>query len=279
LANFPEEIRSLKIDSMKLYLISLEKELEDPGTFIAERSLMFKLGEIEREGTEKMKDDALRIKKQVFAITVRDIVKKYRSDTPLENISRSEIYIIRALKPLSPDEKHPPTVLAIHWRDAESEIDRTLESIKSDPNSDVSISIGKIKFLASNPDVPLNVKGKAIKLQATLLEMIAQKYKINTPLSALSPVEKSVLENLQVKSHTYSPVVLALHWELTYEKLCDDMDSLSTGRLNPGDGLNRKLTFLTKDSVVPMKVKQKASELLARLPRNPNQRQTRGGRR
>lgn len=98
-----------------------------------------------------------------------------------------------------------------------------------------------------------------------ILASIPRKYTKDTDIKDLSGNEQAILRSLQVARNQYHPVVLALHWKDTYEKLCKDFQDLRNGTLRVNDGLKRKLNFLKGNSKVPRNVQEKAKELLARV--------------
>lgn len=270
-------IQSLKRDSMAAYLKSIDERLSDPATFNPERSLMHKLNEIDRHGTGELGKEASRIKQRVVSVITDDVQKKYSPNTPLENISAPEVQFLRGLKPLADGEpSYQPTVLALHWKIAEDDIKDVAQKLNSIPNYEVTM-VPKLKFFTNNPRVPANIKRIAQALldknESMIVDRIQQKYTTDTRVGELLDSEKFFLERLQISSKSYHPVVVSLHWNVAYEKLCRDFDDYRAGKLSVNDGFRGKLVFFTKNSSVRPDIKQKASAFLSLLPKS-----TRGGR-
>jgi hypothetical protein len=188
---------------MTSYLKSLEEKLETPEEFIPDRGVNFKLNEIERFGSEHLKNDALRIKGKVEDVICSDVQRKYKADEPLENLSSTEYQIIQNLKPIGDNApNYQPTVVALHWKIAATEMQDATDALKDDPDYNMTIPVPKLKFFTNNTNVPGNVKRVAQELleknESAILRSIPRKYTINSQLSDLTTSEKMVLEHLKV---------------------------------------------------------------------------------
>lgn len=264
-------IKKLKQDSLIAYLEELEGQLAEPGTFCPDRSMMFRIGEIIREGDSLMKDRAAQAKEKVVSIVTSDIGRKYGPGTPIENFSSSEIQVIRALRIPSESEKYSPKIVDIYWTVQSYDLDKAIKDFRSSPEEGIHVPMGKVNFLESGSSVPTDVKRKARELQSLLLNKISRKYNTNTPVNQLSEDERVLLGSLRLKNASYPSVVEALHWKIEYDGLCSQMASHRIGA-TADDGLVRKLIFFSKNSSVPRYVKQKADEFLRTLPKGRGQR-------
>lgn len=284
LADHSSVITELKLQSMASYLRSLEEKLETPEEFNPDRGVNFKLTDIERFGSEQLKRDALRIKAKVDDVISSDVQRKYKADEPLENISSPEYQIIRNLKPIGDNApNYPPTVLALHWKIAATEMQDATDALNDDPDYNMTIPVPKLKFFTNNSNVPGNVKRIAQTLleknESAILRRIPRKYTKNSQLSDLTTSEKMVLERLKISSESFKPVIVDLHWKVNAEKLEKDIADFRAGNLIVNDGLRRKLDFFQKNKSVPVEVKQKASAFLQLLPPSQGNRGRGRGRR
>jgi hypothetical protein len=185
LAEHNSVITELKQQSMASYLKSLEEKLETPEEFIPDRSVNFKLNEIERFGSEHLKNDALRIKGKVEDAICSDVQRKYKADEPLEHLSSTEYQIIQNLKPIGDNApNYQPTVVALHWKIAATEMQDATDALKDDPDYNMTIPVPRLKFFTNNTNVPGNVKRIAQELleknESAILRSIPRKYTINS---------------------------------------------------------------------------------------------------
>ncbi|KAK3609998.1 hypothetical protein CHS0354_032343 [Potamilus streckersoni] len=261
----PRVIQNLKHGQIRTFLTELENDLKTPETFISPRNLDQKLHDIENYGQEEIRKDASRLRKQVCEVVTNDIQRKYTPNTPVENISESDIRVLRYIKPISDDgpSYFHPTVLALHWKVEEHDIDVAVENLRVDPEYNVSF-VPKLKFLCFNTKVPQSVKGRATRLlqmvESSILTNIPRKYTRDTPLDQLSETEKTVIRDIRTKSNTFHPTIVSLHWRICYDGLCRDLERYKEGKLRLNSGLEKKLVFFLNNRSVPADVKKKAKE-------------------
>ena len=273
----PEVVRDFKKQAMRQYLQQLEDDLTHPETFEPQRSLTAKLNEIEHGDDSSLKSYAARLKTQVIGMVTRDIDRKYDRNTPVEILTDTEMHILRWLKPLAKGEpSYGPTVVKLYWDINERDIDQNLRNLSEDPDCEIHFPISKLRFLASSPQVTGNVRDKAHslleKLEIATVNRIERKYPIQTQVSELTDIERMVLSKLKLTSKTYGPVVKSLHWKVTYDGLCKDLQEYKQGQLQVTDGFIGRIGFLANNQSVPSDVKGKAREFQKLLPRRQGRR-------
>ncbi|KAK3580324.1 hypothetical protein CHS0354_003558 [Potamilus streckersoni] len=268
---YDKVIQNLKQGYVRSFLSKLEEDLKSPDTFVSTRSLDYELYDIENNGPEDIRIDASRLRKQVCDVITKDIQRKYTLETPVEKISEPDMQALKYLRPITEDglAAFHPTVLALHWKVEENDIDVAAVNLKTYTNYDVPF-VPKLRFYNFNQHVPVIVKRKAKdlleKVEAATLVNIPQKYTSESPIEQLSETEKAVLRGLRTSSGSFHPVVVSLHWKLTYDGLCRDLEMYREGKLRMNKGLEGKIFFCAKNDSVPANVKRKANEFLKYLP-------------
>ncbi|KAL3858966.1 hypothetical protein ACJMK2_009211 [Sinanodonta woodiana] len=271
ISTYDKVIQNLKHGYVRSFLNKLEEDLKSPDTFISTRSLDYELYDIENNGPGDIRIDASRLRKQVCDVITKDIQRKYTAETPVEKISEPDMQALKYLRPITEDgpASFHPTVLALHWKVEQNDIDVAALNLKADANYDVSF-VPKLRFYRSNPHVPLMVKLKAQdllqKVEAATLLNIPRKYTSESPIEQLSETEKAVVRGLRTSLGSFHPVVVSLHWKITYDGLCKDLEMYREGKLRISKGLEGKIFFCAKNYSVPANVKQKANEFLKLLP-------------
>ena len=274
---FPEVVRDFKKQAIIQYLRQLEDDLTHQETFEPQRNLTTKLNEIEHGEDSSLKSYAARLKTQAIGVITTDIERKYDRNTPIEMLSDTEIQILRLLKPLSKGEpSYGPTAVELHWNIAERDIDQNLRNLREDPDYEVHFTFSKLRFLVRDQQVPSNVREKARALleafESAMVNRIERKYSIHTQVSELADIQRVVLAKLSMTAKTYGEVVKSLHWKITYDDLCKDLQEYRQGKLKVVDGLVRKIEFLVSNQCVPLYVKEKANEFQKLLPRRQSRR-------
>lgn len=260
-------IKDLKLQSIECFLKSVEDQLKEPESFNPDRSLLFKLSDVERSGSDTLQNEAVRVKKAVVEVVIGDVQKKYTADTPVENLSTPEYQIIRGLKPLSDDEpRYHSTVERLHWKITEKEIKEAIEKLNTDPDYNMTIPVSKLRFLTNNPGIPEVLKDLAQRLlernEKIILDRIQQKYNANTGADELLDAERMVLERLKLSSNDYGPVIETLHWKIAEKDVIDNSEKLNE---DPNFALRipfHKLKFLANNQSVPQGLRRKAQALL-----------------
>ncbi|KAL4225464.1 piRNA metabolic process [Mactra antiquata] len=265
---FSDKIMNLKQGAMVTYLDNLDEELKDTEQFNPERSAWHKLGEIERFGRETSKTRASALKKQLVTMVIKDIDMKYSPATDIGCLSSLDRIVLNSLQPTGKD-KVSSKIFLLHFKLVEYELDDEIEKHDKDSSYEIHISFGKLDFFIKNDKVPDTIKLKAAHLKGIahkrMINSIARKYNAATDVDDLTWTEKDVLRNLQVRNSRYHSTIIALHWKITYEKLCEDCKQLKSGQLRMNDGFRRKLNFLKGNPSVPANVKQKAIEVLSQF--------------
>ncbi|KAL3859215.1 hypothetical protein ACJMK2_009444 [Sinanodonta woodiana] len=270
--NQPSVIQNLKHGHIRALLSELENDLKTPNTFIPSRNLDQELHEIENYGQEEIRAYASKLRKQVSEVVTKDIQRKYTSNTPVESISETDIKVLRYIRPISNDGPvyFHPTVLALKWKIDEYDIDVALEKLRADPEYNVPF-VPKLNFFSFNSNIPQSVKRKAQQLlkmvEASTLANIQRKYAGDTPLDQLSDTEKTVLRYIRIKSKTFHPTIVSLHWRICYDGLCTDLERFKQGKLSMNSGLEKKLYFFANNRCVPADVRKKAMEFRRYLPK------------
>ena len=277
---FPEVVRDFKKQAIIQYLRQLEGDLTHLETFEPQRNLTTKLNEIEHGEDSSLKSYAARLKTQAIGVITTDIERKYDRNTPIEMLSETEIQILRWLKPLSKGEpSYGPTAVELHWKIAERDIDQNLRNLREDPDYEVHFPFSKLRFLVRDDkkkQVPSNVREKARALleafESAMVNRIERIYSIHTQVSELADIQRMVLAKLSMTAKTYGEVVKSLHWKITYDDLCKELQKYTQGKLMVVDGLVRKIEFLVSNQCVPLYVKEKANEFKKLLPRRQSRR-------
>ena len=270
-------VRDLKKQAIQICLRQLEDDLSHPDTFEPQRNLTAQLNEIEHCDDAGLKSEAVRLKAKVTDMVSRDIERKYDRNTSVEVLTVTEMNVLRWLKPLSKDEPpHGPTVIMLHWRVIERDIDENLRALREDPDYEVHFPISKMRFLVSNQQVPGNIREKARSLldafESAIANRIERKYTRSTQVSEISEMEKIVLAKLFISSKSYGPVVKSLHWKVTFENLCKEIEDYRQGNMKVTDGYLGRIGFLANNQSVPLDVKEKAREFQKILPRRQSRR-------
>lgn len=262
-ANYPEIIRNLKLESLDHFLQDLEEKLRDAETFYLKPHVMHKLKDIESAGTKALKEHASRLKKIVQQITIDDIERKYDINTPLSHISRAEIKFLQNLRPLYDDIEYTETVNKLYWKVIEDNLDEDLERLASDPEFEVQ-NIQKLIRFIHDVRVPENVQRKAKEVRKinedSVLERLPHKYDLDTCVDELTEQEKIVLDRLDVIRNMYDPVIVDLHWKVTYFVLCEDYENFISGKLKIQGYMSKKLEFLSTNERVPDITREKAKD-------------------
>lgn len=166
---FPKVIQDLKNEELKQYLSQIEEGLVNPDTFNPPGKITFKLSDIERLGTVDLKSKAIRVKRQVRDMVIKDIERKYKETTPVKILTGVERYFLRGLRLLDDAPKCGEVATALHWSGAYDDLCNQMVEYRTRKLQANDGLIRKLNFLAKNSVVPQYVKIKAKEFLSMIL--------------------------------------------------------------------------------------------------------------
>lgn len=166
---FPKVIQDLKNEELKQYLSQIEEGLVNPDTFNPPGKITFILSDIERLGTVDLKSKAIRVKRQVRDMVIKDIERKYKETTPVKILTGVERYFLRGLRLLDDAPKCGEVAIALHWAGAYDDLCNQMVEYRTRKLQANDGLIRKLNFLAKNSVVPQYVKIKAKEFLSMIL--------------------------------------------------------------------------------------------------------------